>query len=77
MKTLGQIPHPEMLITIFMWNNKYLLKFEAGPYEQVYKIDAGAFDDANELKSRISAGFTESVAERFRQMNKDFSDLMR
>lgn len=77
MKTLGQIPHPEMLITIFMWNNKYLLKFEAGPYEQVYKIDAGAFDDINELKSRISAEFTDSVAERFRQMNKDFSNLMR
>lgn len=77
MKTLGRIPHPEMNITLFMWNNKYIIKFEAGPYEQVYKLDASYFEESEKVKSLVTESFTASVAERFRQMNAEFSEVMK
>ncbi len=72
MRTVGTIPHPQMMITIFLWNNKYLVKFEAGPYEQVYKIDETGVEDEQALISMITEEFTGKVAERFRQMHADF-----
>lgn len=77
MKTLGNIPHPQMLITLFMWNNKYIIKFEAGPYEQVYKVDASRFSTPEEVKQLVTEAFTTGVVERFGQMNKDFGALLR
>lgn len=77
MKTLGRIPHPQMNITIFMWNNKYIIKFEAGPYEQVYKLDASMFDDPEKVKALVTDSFAAAVAERFREMNTEFSALMK
>ena len=38
MKIVGNIPHPKMTITVFVMNEKYVVKFEAGPMEQVYKL---------------------------------------
>lgn len=47
MRILGQIPHPELIITVFKSGNKYILKFETGPFEQSYKF----------LESEIITGF--------------------
>ncbi|MFW6347326.1 MAG: hypothetical protein ACOC2C_01785 [Cyclonatronaceae bacterium] len=77
MKTLGNIPHPQMNITVFMWNNKYIIKFEAGPYEQVYKLDAGHFEHPDEVKALITDSFCEAVISRFMEMNAGFSALMK
>lgn len=38
MRVVGRIPHPNITITIFEYNEKYTLKLEAGPMEQSYKI---------------------------------------
>jgi hypothetical protein len=39
MRTVSQIPHPLMRITITSWNDKYQLRFELDRYEQVFKVD--------------------------------------
>ncbi|MCC5932834.1 MAG: hypothetical protein LAT75_02090 [Candidatus Cyclonatronum sp.] len=76
MKTLGTIPHPQMLITIFMWNNRYLIKFEAGPYEQTFKIDATMASDPEAVKALVDDDFCGKVVQRFMDMNADFGTLL-
>ncbi|MCH8558866.1 MAG: hypothetical protein LAT84_13655 [Balneolia bacterium] len=76
MRTIGRIPHPQMLITIFLWNNKYIVKFEAGPYEQSYKIDESMVNSPDDLKAAVTDEFMGKVANRFIEMNKEFGDVL-
>jgi hypothetical protein len=39
MRVLETIPHPSITITIFQMNDKFIVKFEAGPMEQVFKFN--------------------------------------
>ncbi|MBK7911872.1 MAG: hypothetical protein IPJ80_00030 [Saprospiraceae bacterium] len=38
MRIRGQIPHPELLITVFKSGNKIIIKFETGPLNKTYKF---------------------------------------
>lgn len=65
-----------MLITVFLWNNKYIVKFEAGPYEQSYKIDESMVSNPDDIKAALTDDFMEKVANRFIEMNKEFGDVL-
>jgi hypothetical protein len=56
MRTVSQIPHPLMRITITSWNDKYQLRFELDRYEQVFKVDQEGFSisELEQLAQRIS-----------------------
>lgn len=43
MRILGSIPHPVFKISVFGWNEKYLVKLEAGLFEQTYKFNEADF----------------------------------
>ncbi|NJL13106.1 MAG: hypothetical protein HC913_08985 [Microscillaceae bacterium] len=77
MRVLAQIPHPEFQITLFVWNEKYLLKFELGLLEQTYKfpqMTVSAPDDVAAF-AREEA-FLEKVAQRFEAMQEDWRLLV-
>ena len=38
MRILAEIPHPDCKISVFYMNQKYIVKFEKGNFEQSYKI---------------------------------------
>jgi hypothetical protein len=40
MRVVREIQHPLCKITIFAWNNRFILKLEQGTLEQTFKIDA-------------------------------------
>jgi len=70
MRVIDTIPHPQMRISIFNMNEKYLIKFEAGPYEQTYKLsfeDAGTLES---LKQKVTDNFCSDVISIFRQMHQ-------
>ena len=73
MRELGNIDHPEMKITIYQWNNKFILKFERGHLEQTFKVSE--FDIASESEARaiITKTFTDKVMTRFNEMAHDWS----
>lgn len=48
MRVVGEIPHPACKITVFAWNNRYLIKLEQGLLEQTYKINE--YDVMNEAE---------------------------
>lgn len=75
MRQITTIPHPQMRITVFLWNGKYLIKFEAGPYEQSYKLDETMVEDALDLQLKITDSFMTKVETRFKEMHADFITL--
>ena len=74
MRVVGEISHPECKISIFHWNNKYLVKLEAGPFEQTFKIDE--FDLASEadLKRIVNDDFIQQAMARFADMSRSLSE---
>lgn len=70
MRTLGQIPHPEVLISLFSWNGKFIVKFEQGLCEQSYKFDHLDFEGENDFRAKITPEFVASVLASFPRMQE-------
>lgn len=68
MRVVAQIPHPKMAISIFQMNDKYLIKFEAGPMEQTYKLNQSEVNGIDGIKNMIDAVFLENVIQQFNNM---------
>ncbi len=68
MRTIASIPHESMSISIFMMNDKYIVKFEAGLMEQSFKFKTADVGGLEDLKSRINTVFIEKVRIRFNEM---------
>lgn len=72
MRIVAEIPHPQLKITVFSWNGKYLIKLEIDRYEQTYKIDEGDVDSLQQVKDMITDEFIENCMQRFLKMREDF-----
>ncbi len=69
MRIIDNIPHPQLRISIFSMNDKYLVKFEAGPYEQTYKFEHDSVEGLEDLKSKVDDAMLENIASIFRKMH--------
>jgi len=68
MRVVGEIPHSELKITIFHWNNRYLIKLEAGLFEQTFKIHEYDVASEEEVKKIVSEDFIKAALARFNDM---------
>ncbi len=68
MRVLDTIPHPHCKITIFYMNEKYVLKFEIGQYEQTYKFDVEDVGSIEALKQKVTSDFVDEVIAIFYTM---------
>jgi hypothetical protein len=68
MRIVGSIPHPKISISIFSMNDKYQLKFEAGPMEQTFKVAHTEVAGIEGLKKLVDDVFLEKVMARFNEM---------
>lgn len=75
MRTIAEIQHPKCRITIFLWNQKYLVKFEQEGLEQTFKISQFDILSEDKLKEMINDEFIESALKRFDNMRKDLNKL--
>jgi hypothetical protein len=75
MRVIGELPNDFCKISLFQWNEKYLVKFELGLYEQTFKIDEYEVADVEELKSLISKEFIQKVMSRFDEMHVDWGEI--
>jgi hypothetical protein len=65
-------------VTVFHWNNKYLIKFEDGSIEQTYKASALDFTSDLELLQLLEdEEFMHSVNENFASMSKNLGKALR
>ena len=68
MRVVGEIPHPDCKITLFAWNNRYLIKFEQGFLEQTFKIHEYDVTSEAELKELVDESFIRETLNRFEAM---------
>jgi hypothetical protein len=68
MRIIDSIPHESMTISIFHMNDKYQVRFEAGPMEQIFKFLAEDVKSVENLKQKINAEFIEATRKRFNDM---------
>ncbi|MBK6522898.1 MAG: hypothetical protein IPG08_11495 [Sphingobacteriaceae bacterium] len=68
MRIIDSIPHASLTISIFLMNDKYLVKFEAGPMEQIFKFTVAEVKSVENLKKLINEEFIETCRARFNEM---------
>ncbi len=68
MRVVDHIPHESMTISIFQMNEKYQVRFEAGPMEQIFKFTREEAPSIEALKKLISPDFIETTRKRFNDM---------
>ncbi len=74
MRVVREISHPDCKITIFSWNNRYLIKLEQGNLEQTFKIPEFDLAGDEDLLSILDAEFLHQVSERFREMGRSLHE---
>jgi hypothetical protein len=72
MRFVQDIPHPQFRIGLYAWNSKYIVKIEAGPYEQTYKVSELDVADLADVITMLDESFLAGVAQRFQAMDTDW-----
>ena len=72
MRVVKELVREEIRVSIFSWNNKYILKFELGPMEQTFKLNEMDVLEEEELDGFLSGDFFEEVKNRFEEMGNSF-----
>ena len=72
MRIIATIPHPQLKISIFLYNEKYIIELEAGQYKQTFKISADSVEGIEGVKKLISPELLENCLIRFSGMHADF-----
>jgi len=73
MRVVGEIPHPECKITVYAWNNRYIIKLEQGLLEQTFKVNEYDLTGEAEIHRIVDQPFIQEAIERFKHMNASLS----
>jgi len=76
MRYIKDIANNRFKISIYHWNNKYIIKIESGMYEQTYKIDEYEVTNVEEIEKCMDLVFLAKVTTRFEAMRDDFGDSL-
>ena len=53
MRYIKDIPNEYCKTSLYSFNNKYIIKFEGGAYEQVYKVDEMEVAGVTEIEKML------------------------
>ena len=70
MRIVREIARPDCKITIFSWNNRYLIKLEQGLLEQTFKIPETDLTGEEDLMTLLDAEFLHQASLRFNDMGQ-------
>jgi hypothetical protein len=77
MRIIGEIPHPGCKITLFNWNNRYIIKVESGYLEQTFKVDQFELGSDEDLKRLVSEAFINETLDRFTSMSDSLARALK
>ncbi|TDE17751.1 hypothetical protein [Dyadobacter psychrotolerans] len=77
MRYIKDIVSNKYKISLYQWNNKYIIKIESGMYEQTYKIDQYEVSNVEEIEKCVDDLFLNKVTNLFDSMNVDFTDTLK
>jgi hypothetical protein len=76
MRLVKKIDNDYCNVNLYTANNKYIIQFEVGNLEQIYKVselDVSGEDDIDEM---LGDTFMKKVMERFKEMYEDFDLIL-
>ena len=65
MRIIATIPHPRLRISIFLYNEKYIIELEAAQYKQTFKISAESVDGLEGVKALLTEELLNNSMSRF------------
>jgi len=77
MRIVGEIPHSQCKITLYAWNNRYLVKLEQGYLEQTFKIDQYDLTSEADLQAIVNEDFIKVALRRFDEMGEAWGKAVR
>lgn len=76
MRVINELFKNGIKISLFSWNNKYLLKFEQGMVEQTFKISEMDLSGEEDLEVFWSDSFLSDVQKRFDEMHQSLRNQL-
>jgi hypothetical protein len=76
MRIIGEITHPACKITLYHWNNRYIIKLERDYLEQTFKVDQFDVASETELKKIIDDSFITDAVKRFDSMEQSLGKAL-
>lgn len=76
MRFIKEIPNDYCKASLYSFNNKFILKLEAGMYEQIYKVSEMDVSSADDIEEMLGDTFMKKVVERFKEMDADFEEVI-
>lgn len=70
MRIIKQIPHQFCRISIMAMNDKYIVKFELGDYEQIYKYETEDIGSVEALVSYFTSAKIDAIVALFFNMKE-------
>ncbi|MBS9523078.1 hypothetical protein KIH41_05640 [Litoribacter ruber] len=70
MRIVKEMTVSDVRVSIFSWNNKYLLKFEQGMVEQTFKVSETDILEESDLDQFLGGPFFDAVQKRFEEMHQ-------
>lgn len=68
MRIIKEVSLRDFKVTLYHWNNRYLIKLEQGFLEQTFKIDQFDLTGEEDLLSVLDEVFLEEAGRRFADM---------
>ena len=76
MRVISENTKENLKITLFSWNEKYILKFEQGLLEQTYKISQlDVYGEQEVLEILENEDFIKKINDNFEKMRADWQIL--
>lgn len=76
MRVIGEIQHPACKITLFHWNNRYLIKLEQDYLEQTYKVQEYDIATEDEVRRMITEDFIAAALHQFEAMRQNLRNAL-
>lgn len=76
MRYVKDIPNDYCKTSLYSFNNKFIIKFEAGMYEQIYKVSELDVSGEEDLEEMLGDTFYLKVVNRFKEMQDDFEMII-
>lgn len=76
MRVLKELTIQGCKITLYHWNNRYLIKMEQGHLEQTFKVDEFEFEDENAVLQLLDETFVNEAVDRFDAMARSLYEAL-
>ncbi len=70
MRIVNEIVHPSCKITVYHWNNRYIVKLEQQELEQTFKVNALDLEGESDVNRLVNPDFINECLDRFNSMRE-------